>query len=453
MAPKKVVQDIVPGERKTIRNIPVRVVSDTPVAVKKPRSRPVVKTEVFQGIEEDEVVPPPPLERSMRRGGSSAGKKTLITFIIILICCAIVGVALSFMYSKAVVTITPKITELSVNGTFTAHKESTSSTLIYEVVNVSGVDHETVEAKAGPLIQSKAKGTLTLYNNYGTTPQKIIAGTRVSDDEGHIYRTSTTVTIPGKKVVSGKTVPGSVSVIITADVAGDSYNALASESDDYTIVAYKGTPKYEGFYGRLKTNLTGGFSGSKMTVAPEAEKSAIETGKEKLKADLLIQLKNAVPEGYVLYDSAYLESFTPSASSMKSSTTADIAINGSLNGIIFKKDILVKNIAGKEIQKFPSDTYEVKGIEDLQFTILNGKDISIKKGTPVIFTLKGSSSIVGTFSESELKEKLRGIGLNESNKVFAQYGAISNAYALLTPFWMRHFPNTVERIILEYKSE
>lgn len=452
MPAKKVVQDIVPSERRTIRNIPVRVMPTEPTPPRKTRTRiPKEETPVIH-IEEDEIVPPPPLTRRPR--GGSSGKKVILSFAIILICCGVIGFALSFLYSKAVVTITPQITELNVAGTFTAQKESANSVLIYEVVNVSNTRHESIPATAGPRIETKAKGTITLYNNYSATAQKIVAGTRLSDTEGYIYRTSSTVTIPGKKTVGGKVVPGSIAVPVIADAPGEGYNNTVAElKGDYKIVAYKGTPKYEGFYGRLKTDLSGGFSGNKMVIDPEVEKTAIASGEEALKADLLIELKNAVPENYILYDSAYVSSFTKGTASFKSTTTADIALQGTLQGIIFKRDALLKSIAGKEIQKFPSSTYKVEGMEDLNFSLLNTKDISLKKGTPVIFSLKGDMMIVGTFEEEELKKKLRGIALEDSNTVFAQYGAISNAYALITPFWLRHFPNTEERIILEYKSE
>ncbi len=452
MPAKKVVQDIVPSERRTIRNIPVRVMPTEPPPPKRTRARIPKEESPVIHIEEDEIVPPPPLSRRPR--GGSSRSKLLLTFGIILTSVIVICIALSFLYSKAVVTITPQITELEVAGTFTAHKESTTSTLIYEVINVSDTRHETIVASAGPRIETKAKGTITLYNNYSATAQKIVAGTRLSDPDGHIYRTSSTITIPGKKTVSGKVVPGSSAVMVIADIAGEAYNTTMAElKGDYKIVAYKGTPKYDGFYGRLKTDLSGGFSGNKMIIDPEAEKTAITSGEEALKAELLIKLKNAVPENYVLYDSAYIPSFTKGSATFKSTTTADISLQGNLQGIIFKKDALLKNIAGKEIQKFPSSTYDVKGMEELTFTILNTKDISLKKGTPVIFSLKGNMMIIGTFEEGELKNKLKGIALEDSNAVFAKYGAISNAYALITPFWLRHFPNTEERIILEYKSE
>jgi hypothetical protein len=59
---------------------------------------------------------------------------------------------------------------------------------------------------------------------------------------------------------------------------------------------------------------------------------------------------------------------------------------------------------------------------------------------------------VGTFSEEQLKNELKGTYLKQSNTIFARYPAIANAYALITPFWMRSFPNSPENIHIEIKD-
>ena len=365
------------------------------------------------------------------------------------ICIAIIGIALSLSYSKAIVTITPKVANFDVNGTFTAKKTPVGTELGYEVVTVADELHQTLPATSGPTVETKAKGTAIIYNNFSATAQTLVAGTRLSDPDGLIYRTTATISVPGKK-----TVPGSISVAIVADQAGANYNTTLTDlKGDYKIVGYKGTPKYDGFYARLKTDVTGGFSGTKMTVSPDMQKAATAALQSALKESLLLKLKSVVPPGFILYDSAYTIEYTNMDPAMKDASNADIGVKGTAYAAIFKTDNLVKFIAGKEIQKFPSDTYAIKGDSELEFKVSNAKDFSIKKGTPMIFTLKGPISITGTFSEAKLKDELKGIDLKASNAVFGKYTAISNAYALITPFWMRSFPNSTEKIILDYKAE
>ncbi|MDQ5893058.1 MAG: hypothetical protein QG640_68 [Patescibacteria group bacterium] len=450
MPSKKVVQDIVPTSRRSIRNIPIEHEIDAPVKTprRKVASRPAVRAIREEERDEEVIEEPVFVNKKPSKKKKNAGKY-LLTFVIVFICIAIIGVALSLSYSKAVVTITPKVTNFDVNGTFTAKKNAPGTDLGYEVVTVSDEVHQIIPATSGPAVQTKAKGTAVIYNNFSATAQTLVAGTRLSDSDGLIYRTASTISVPGKK-----TSPGSIEVAIVADQAGANYNAAVADlKGDYKIVGYKGTPKYDGFYARLKTDITGGFSGNKMIIAPEAQKAAVTALQTTLREQLLTKLKTAVPPGFILYDSAYTIEYTNPEPIMKENTSADVSVKGVAYAAIFKADSLIKFIAGKEIQKFPSDTYTVGGDTDLEFKVSNIKDFSIKKGTPLIFTLKGPISITGTFSESKLKDELKGIDLKASNAVFGKYTAISNAYALITPFWMRSFPNSTEKIILEYKKE
>ncbi len=452
---KKIVQDIVPGDRRSIRKINITKEKRRPVVEEDEDEE--IEEEQEESIEEEEEEKDEEIEEIISRrktkikkissGGGSY--KYLLTFVIVLVSLVVIGVALSLSYSKAVVTITPKVTNFDISGTFTAKKSLTSTTedFGYEVISVTDMMSQTIPATKGALVQTKAKGTAIIYNNYSATAQTIVAGTRLSNTQGNIYRTATTVVVPGKK-----TSPGSVSVVIVADQAGDKYNLkIADLKGDFKLPGYQGTPKYAGFYARLKTDVAGGYLGNKMTINEESKKTAIKDMQDSLKEQLITKLKENVTPDHILYEGAYNVEFEVPEPVMKGNADADLVVRGTAYGAIFSSDTLIKYIAGKEIKKFPSDTYNITGDKELTFNISNIKDFSAKKATPLIFTLKGPIAITGTFSEEKLKDELKGINLKDSNAIFAKYSAIANAYALITPFWLRSFPNSVEKITIEYK--
>lgn len=450
---KKIVQDIVPGDRRSIRKINItkekrRAIEDEEEIEEEQEEgeEESIEEEADEEVEEKIIRKKTKAKKPSSTGGSY---KYLLTFVIVLVSLVVIGVALSLSYSKAVVTITPKVTNFDISGTFTAKKTATNTSedFGYEVISVTDMVSQTVPATKGPLIQTKAKGTAIIYNNYSATAQTIVAGTRLSNTQGNIYRTTSTVIVPGKK-----TSPGSISVGITADQAGDKYNLkLADLKGDFKLPGYQGTPKYTGFYARLKTDVTGGYSGNKMTINEESKKTAIKSMQDSLKEQLITKLKESVTPDHILYDGAYSIEYEIPEPIMKSNEDADLVVKGTAYGAIFNSDSLIKYIAGKEIKKFPSDTYDISGDKELVFNISNIKDFSAKKASPLIFTLKGPISITGTFSEEKLKDELKGINLKESNAIFARYPAIANAYALITPFWLRSFPNSPEKITIEYK--
>ena len=237
------------------------------------------------------------------------------------------------------------------------------------------------------------------------------------------------------------------------DKAGIKYDKpLGKTGEIFKIVAYKGGPKYETVYAKQKTSIAGGFSGTKKIISADLKKKTVDEMKEELKLNLIEKAKAKVLEGNIMYKNAYSIYYETPEPVSKDKDTAIITVKASLYGAVFKKDALIKHIAKRELDKFPSPTYEIKMIEDLDFSLINSKDFSAKKGTSLIFSLKGPVTIVGTFSEDTLKKELKGTYLRESNTVFARYPAIANAYALITPFWMRSFPNSIDKINVEIKN-
>lgn len=448
--PKKIVQDIVPNKKRTIRNIPSKKPVDdieedfeSEVVKAKPVRRP---RQVREDIDEEEIEPVIH-RRSTVKKTRQFSMKYLAVFIVTLVSVILIGLALSLSYSKAIVTITPKVVNLDINGTYTAKKGAETNDLGYEVVTSVDEIRNTLTVTKGPLIQTKSKGTVTVYNA-GTAPQVLVAGSRISNPDGLVYRTSNTVTIPAKKLLKD----GAIDVVVVADKASETYNLkLSAAKYDFKFPAYKGTDKYDKIYARLKTDLTGGFYGSKPIIAQDVKNNTIKIMQDTLKEQLLKKIKDTVPKDYTYYDGAYSIKYEAQEPILKPDNKAEFVLKGTLYLAIFKTDSLIKSLAGTEARKFPSDTYVIKGDKELAYKLSNTKDFSVDKGTPMIFNLKGSISILGTIPEEKLKNELKGIKLNQSNAVFNKYGSIASAYSLITPFWLSSFPDSVSKIKIEYK--
>lgn len=460
---KKVVQDIYPN-KKTIRNIALEEKDEERSGrieheeiVKKLVRRRELKEEAEEKEEVREA------RNSIKR--NSKGKRlisnTLVTFSTIFVGVAIIGIALSLLYSKAVITITPKIVNFELDQKVTAKKNSSLSDLQYEILTATTTLSKDVPYKKGALIETKAKGIVTLYNANSTSSQKILAGTRLSTTDGLVYRTSSTIVIPGMKTVQGKTTPGAMSVYAVADIASEKYNTKDSSGQELKIMAYKGSSKYNTIYGKIKNDFTGGYSGYKVSIDPKVEKATVDELKNSLKQVLENKIKSEINSNLIYYPKLTFTDYTviPAGSAkyqsvaQTSSTTSSIVVQGVINIVVFRSDALFKYIAQDEVSRFPSSTYKVDGLDNLSVILENPKDFSPKKMNSLILSMKGKLKMTGTFNEEALKQDLVGKKMSQSNSIFAKYTAISNAYALITPFWMRSFPNTKEKIILNIKSD
>ncbi len=488
MAPKRIVQDIVPSNTRSIRSVrssattkrSINVVDQDIDEEVKINSRPKKPVEEDSGDWDeqtpiiikkksvnkftniasltDETIEKPPVIRPIASSNtvyrSSRNYSKIITFSVVFICVAVIAVALSLLYTKAVVTITPSNIPIKVDGNFLAKKDSNSADVLgYQVVTINYDEFKTVPATDGPLVQTKSKGTVTLYNNFSTTTQKILAGTKLTSSKNLVYKTTWSVVIPGRKLDKGKLVPGSVDVGVVADIAGAEYDMslLTETALDFTVPAYKNTSKFTTITGRLKKDLAGGFSGKKKIISPEVEKMAYAEIEEQLKDKLLKNIRLAVPDDLVLFDNAYVIEYAKLPVVASDSTTAKVGSKGTLYGIIFNSKVLIDTIAKKQIDDNRLQTFKVDGLKDLKFAMINSKNNPIKSGSPISFNLSGPISIMGTFSESDLKNKLVSVKLEQINTVIKQYPSIKSVSVILTPFWMRRFPSSADNIVLEYK--
>lgn len=454
MAVKKIVQDIVPTQRKSIRAIPIEKrisredddYNDSEKVTNSLKKSPEkIKINKLNEVTKNLITKKP------KKNGKAS--KFLI-FLIILVCITLISIALSFLYSKAIIAITPEKLDLNVNGNFIAKKDTgiAIDSLTYQVITLTSEANKLIEAIEGPLVQTKAKGTVTIYNSHSTTSQKIVAGTRISNNSGLVYRTLTSIVVPGKKTVQGKIVPGSINVVVIADKEGEQYNLKLSEvKSDFKLPGYKGTDKYDGFYAKLKTDISGGFSGKKKTISAELEKTTVDELNKTVKNKLLTEIGSSIPKDYVMFDESYTIEYQKISSSTNSKNMTNVVVKGTLYAIIFDSESFVNFIAKKQIADSRLVNYKVDGLKDLNFSIINNKDFSPKNGNTLSFSLKGPIRITGLIFEEDLKKKLVGLKVKEIDSVIKNNPSVKYATVLLTPFWMRSFPNSPENITIEYK--
>ncbi|MEN9524428.1 MAG: hypothetical protein RL536_497, partial [Candidatus Parcubacteria bacterium] len=293
------VQDIVPNSHRSIRDIPLHGISvernkvTAPIQPPKekeatknraqpsdmrPSSRRELTVKEASGRSElehrkkiskaDEEVPTEDHKRAVttvshRKSKKSRPRKWLYVLMGIVIIVAGVAYVASVFFSHASFTIVSKVVPVTVNSTYISQNASNPNGLTYELATVKGGSSAIVPATDGSKISTSAKGTITLYNSYTSQSQRLIAGTRMTDGSDRIYRLASSVVIPGYAPKSGVNVPGTVTASIIADQPGQKYNISRSDPvSDFKIVAYQGSAKYDAIYGRLISDVSGGFIGT-----------------------------------------------------------------------------------------------------------------------------------------------------------------------------------------------
>ncbi len=470
------IQDIVPKGHRSIRDIPDRVVKKKSLELSKSkkdlaeedRDFPFLEKnkekEPIQPKDEGEIninristlsrrmpVTPPVIDFKPKK---KIGKWTIITLLVV---GAIVvsGYFASTYYAQATFTIVPKTIPVTVNSTYVAQGNAQNSGLFYEVITVKSSATTTVPATNGPVTNTKATGKVTFYNNYSSQSVRLIAGTRLSRDDGLVYRLSSSIVIPGYTKTGDTINPGKISAAIVADQPGQNYNLTLNGSNiDLKIVAYKGSAKYNSVYARLTTNITGGFSGVKKNVSQSTLASSTTALKIQLTNKLLEEANMQVPNGFILYKKAYTTSFSEPTIGNADSSLATINIQGTLYAIVLPKNKFIESLAGSQtISLFGPFSYTAPGLEELDVNINNIKDFSPTKKNSLVIHAKGNIKIVGLVPVEEIKNKLKGLKLNDTEGIFKAYDAvIKSGSGELAPPWAT-IPNNPDRLKIIVQDE
>lgn len=389
------------------------------------------------------------LEDYKQQGGDKKGGSRLGMWALAAGSLVVLVFAISLLFADAKVTITPKAQSGTLeNATYTAVKDaqSTTSAIGFQYVNFSGEETTTIPASGGTKeVSEKAKGTVVVYNEYSTAPQKLVVNTRLESPDGKIYRMNNAVTVPGYTKSGTKIVPGSVKVSVTADQPGETYNIGLV---DFTIPGFKGSPQYAKFYGRSETAMTGGATGTLYAASKEAFDQASASLELALKDKLASQVRAQIPKGYVLLDGAV--SFTPDtadSSSMYSKTdTVNVVKRGTVNAILLDEAALSSRIAEDTVSQYAGELVTVMNMRDLTLVLKDTPTAFKSDTTEIAFTLSGNPEIVWVIDEAKLKEDLAGEGKREFRAVLKNYSGIESAEVVFKPFWKMSFPEKIDSI-------
>lgn len=352
-------------------------------------------------------------------------------------------VAYTFIFSSVTVTIKPVRQSVEVAQTVTIAQEDIMLGDNAKLVTATSTKSTSVERRGTSKVETKASGTIIIYNSFDKNPQKLITNTRFESKEGKTYRIAESITVPGMNGTN----PGSIEALVYADSVGDEYNIASTE---LTVPGFKGTPRYQKFTAKTKTALEGGFSGVRETVADEDV--------EKAKQELIPELEKTAQESiklfnpgddYVLIPDTVRVAISDNRKDLPREKNLEYVLTASATAVYVKKEYIEQKI--KEVHGITDE-------EDTKLKIENFSDVTmtsvIANGTNkniggVSFNISGTPTFIAGIDEAILATTLAGTKKSEFTEKMKKFGGVLEAKSSFRPPWKSSFPKDTKQIHLK----
>lgn len=421
-------RDMIPKNGRSIRNIPV------PASHRRAASPKVVDLDLDEESMEDREAPPPARPPRRRRGGGGRRKWFFIIALIVIGIGTLLAILLSTLFAGATVTVFPREETVAAPASLTARINAPVGSLSYQTMTINRSATTTVPATGTKQVTRQASGLLTIYNEYNTSPQRLIANTRFAAPDGKIYRIHESVVVPG---MSGTT-PGSITITVFADSPGAEYNRGTTR---FTIPGFEDDPRYEDFYATAQS-ITGGFVGQEPSVAQADLTAAQNALEQNLVAGIQAALLSEVPDGYLPLTATLDVTYSNLMQTPGSGGNAILSQTAQGTVAIVRSQDLAAAIAAETVQNYAGEA--VAFVDPSQLSI----DVTVDElGGPLTLQLSGTPTLVWQYDPAALVSTLQGKDKGSFQEVVQSFEpAIMRAEAKIRPFWQGNFPEDKEKI-------
>ncbi len=296
-------------------------------------------------------------------------------------------------------------------------------------------------ATSRKVVSEKATGKLTIYNSYSSQAQPLVAKTRFATADGKVFRLDSQVIVPGADIKDGKIIASSIITTVTADQPGAEYNL--GPVDKLSVLGFKGTPKFDAFYGSILGGTSGGFSGEKAVPSDKDIADAKAKVSELLKSSFDSVIFQGIPKEFTIIDGASDFQITKISVNTGTDDKGQFSVLGEakLIAVGFKEEDL-KTIVGEISAKEAG-----RGGTKLENPEISYSNVvaDYAKGT-LKFTVGVKGNTVQDFDGNKFRGEIAGKTENEVRSLFSKLTDLASAKLKISPFWIGRMPADERKI-------
>ncbi len=357
---------------------------------------------------------------------------------ILLIGLAVVIYLMTFVWNKAEVNIKVRSENVSQNSLVTFNNNQATST--FERYELEDLATTQIKKSNSTDVKSKANGYVYIYNA-SDKDQRLVKNTRLSTNDGKIYRIDSTIIVP--KMTSS---PGSVKVLAYADTYGEDYNIAPTT---LKIPGLKGGIKYDKFSAKNEDPMKGGYTGKRYLLSDQDIKDA--------ESKLLSQLELKLREKMLAYDNKEYVVVKDSISFVPTNNREILEKQADLNTyeqkvkasmIMIKRDQLSRTIAKLNLSGYNGeDKVDIRDIKDLKVYLAESLLKSVSTSS-VQLGVEYKGNIKWLIDIENIKNELLGKNISEFSQIMAHYVGVDTAKPVFSPMWVHVFPKSIKSITI-----
>ncbi len=289
-------------------------------------------------------------------------------------------------------------------------------------------------------VSEKASGNMVIYNSYSSDPQRLVATTRFSTGDGKIVRLKNAITVPGAKISDGKIIPSNITSEVISDKPGAEFNI--GPTAKLTIPGFKGTPKYDAFYGEIKDSLKGGYTGVRAYPTDDDIKKAKNAATKTVENNLQLALKEKLPKEFTTFNGG--AQFIINKQTLNTETNEakqfTIFVEGELRVFAFRGSDVESLLAAKAKQQVGSE-YTV-GQHTVKYGWAEWDGNAIKINLPVDY----KSVLIYGIDPNVVRGKVLERSEQELKALLVAMPGLESAKIKLWPFWVKSVPSSADKV-------
>lgn len=380
-------------------------------------------------------------------GSRSGGKGKIITWTLVAVIVLLCGVyAANSFFDHATITVNFKKTPWTDQLSLTADKSASADDLGNGVIGAQVFTSnknitETFHGSSVQQVSQKAQGTITIYNDYSTATQELVATTRFLTPDGKIFRITQKVMVPGAtKAANGTLTPSSITAPIVADQAGPDYNI--GPVAKLTIPGFaKDAAREAGFYGTITASTTGGFVGQRAVPTAADITAAKASTTAILQAALQGGFSGSYPNNFKILDGATQVQVGTLTVNTSTDENGNFTVFGqaTLEAIGFDETALKNDLLAQAQSAETSSVFS-----DINLTYSN-VSADFTNGR-VSFSLAAQGDLEPQLSVATLQGSVLGKSVSDARSAIEALPELASAEISVWPSWLSTIPADPQKV-------